>query len=354
MESQMGILETAEKMLAGNHGALTTVANEARFALGLVARRPFQCLVQVTNRCNMKCSFCDFWPNGVPRSQELTVADYQRIADQMAELGSFLVSIEGGEPLVRPDIVDIVKVFAKRHLPVLYTNGWFVDRQFAHNVFAAGITQVGVSIDFPDATRHDTKRGLLGAHQRAWSAVEHFRSAAPHGGKAVHVMTVVMRDNQNDMEALLRQSRDAGVGHAVTLLAAGGYRRGTSEAEPTQGACAHLAELWKSYPHFRSFRDYLDGFEPFLAGTTKPRCHAGKQGFNLDHIGNVATCIEKIDKSVGNVRHDDIAVLLKRLREQDLSAGCQDCWTFCRGFSQSLGGGGTVRSLTDLATRMRA
>jgi sulfatase maturation enzyme AslB (radical SAM superfamily) len=221
MESQMGILETAEKMLAGNHGALTTVANEARFALGLVARRPFQCLVQVTNRCNMKCSFCDFWPNGVPRSQELTVADYQRIADQMAELGSFLVSIEGGEPLVRPDIVDIVKVFAKRHLPVLYTNGWFVDRQFAHNVFAAGITQVGVSIDFPDATRHDTKRGLLGAHQRAWSAVEHFRSAAPHGGKAVHVMTVVMRDNQNDMEALLRQSRDAGVGRGYLACSGG-------------------------------------------------------------------------------------------------------------------------------------
>jgi MoaA/NifB/PqqE/SkfB family radical SAM enzyme len=311
-------------------------------------------LVQVTNRCNMKCSFCDFWPNGVPRAQELTVVDYQRVADQMADIGSFLVSIEGGEPLVRPDILDIVSVFSKRHLPVLYTNGWFVDREFANAVFAAGITQVGVSIDFPDAARHDGKRGLAGAHERAWRAVEHLRAAAPNGGRAVHVMTVLMRDNQDDLESLLLQSRAAGVGHAVTLLAAGGYRRGTSEVAPVPGSCANLDALWKNYPHFRTFRDYLDGFEPFLAGAPAPACHAGKQGFNLDHIGNVATCIEKIDQSAGNVRSENIATLLKRLVDQELSAGCQDCWTFCRGFSQSLGGGGSLRSLQDLASRMRA
>ncbi|MBI3890780.1 MAG: hypothetical protein HY303_04545, partial [Candidatus Wallbacteria bacterium] len=35
------------------------------FAAGLLLGRPFSCLLQVTNRCNMRCSFCDFWPNGV-------------------------------------------------------------------------------------------------------------------------------------------------------------------------------------------------------------------------------------------------------------------------------------------------
>src|SRR5258708_4335486 len=35
------------------------------FAATVVLRRPFQCFLQLTNRCNMRCGFCDFWPNGV-------------------------------------------------------------------------------------------------------------------------------------------------------------------------------------------------------------------------------------------------------------------------------------------------
>ena len=42
---------------------------DLRFAIGVLRRRPFQVLLQVTNRCNMQCSFCDFWPNGVSPSE---------------------------------------------------------------------------------------------------------------------------------------------------------------------------------------------------------------------------------------------------------------------------------------------
>ena len=152
---------------------------DARFALGLVRRRPFHCLIQVTNRCNMTCGFCDFWPNGVPAKDELSLADYQRVADELSGLGHFLLSIEGGEPLLRPDLVDIVGVFSRRHITVLYTNGWHVTPAIAQALFAAGLAQVGVSIDFVDPARHDAQRGLAGATQRAWRAVETPR-AMPH------------------------------------------------------------------------------------------------------------------------------------------------------------------------------
>ena len=69
---------------------------DARFAIGLLRRKPFQVLLQVTNRCNMKCSFCDFWPNGVTPAEELSIADYKALEAQLSELGTFLVSIEGG------------------------------------------------------------------------------------------------------------------------------------------------------------------------------------------------------------------------------------------------------------------
>src|SRR5258705_12089805 len=105
---------------------MPSLLKDARFATGLVLRKPFSVLVQVTNRCNMQCSFCDFWPNAAPKKEELTVSDYERVAKQMADIGCYVVSIEGGEPLVRPDIVDVIRAFGKKHLPVLFTNGWYV------------------------------------------------------------------------------------------------------------------------------------------------------------------------------------------------------------------------------------
>lgn len=328
--------------------------NDLRFGLGMLRRQPFQCLLQVTNRCNMQCSFCDFWPNGVPPREELALADFQHLAQDLGAIGCFLVSIEGGEPLVRPDLPDIVRAFAARHVPLLYTNGWYVDQARAQALFEAGLTQVGVSIDFPDAKRHDAKRRWPGAFDKARRAIELFRDAAPHAGKQVHVMTVLMRDNQDDIERMLELSAALEVGHCFTLLSGKGFRRGHVDAMPTRALSDELAHAWRRHPHMRMFRDYLERIDGFLSGGEMPRCHAGAQSFNIDHCGNVAPCIEKIDRAVGNVRTERLRDIVARLRDLPEVRACQDCWTLCRGFSQAMGAGGDLRSWTDLATRMRS
>jgi MoaA/NifB/PqqE/SkfB family radical SAM enzyme len=324
------------------------------FAVNLLRRRPFQCLLQVTNRCNMKCSFCDFWPNGAPAHEELTLDELRGLAAELAGLGRFLVSIEGGEPFVRPDLAEIVRAFADHHLPLLFTNGWYVDDASARRLFAAGLVQVGVSIDYPDPDRHDRQRGLAGAFARAWRAVDAFREAAPHGGRQVHVMTVLMEDNWRDLATLLEMSAARGVGHSLTLLATSGFRRAPGRAVPAAPVADALLALWRQHPHLRAFREYLARMDAFLAGGSMPRCRAGVQSFNVDHVGNVAACIEKIDRVAGNIRQEPLARIHARLMERDDAAGCQACWTACRGFTQVLGGGGTLGSWRELAGRMRS
>jgi radical SAM protein with 4Fe4S-binding SPASM domain len=334
-------------------GFWSQASRDVRFTYGLIAKHPFQVLLQVTNRCNMRCSFCDFWANGVAPRLELTLADYQRIARELAELGCFIVSVEGGEPLLRPDIIDIVQAFGERHVPVIYTNGWFINEQKARGLFEAGIAQIGVSIDFPDAARHDEKRRQQGAFDKAWRAVELLRDIAPHGGAQVHVMTVLMRENQHELEQLLQMSAARGVGHCLTLLSTDGFRRGKSRDDqlPDNGK---LIDLWQRYPHLRSFRDYLAGIEPFLQNGLLPTCHAGEQSFNIDHIGNVSPCIERIDAVVGNVRDETMASIIAKMRGLPQVAHCQDCWTLCRGTAQALGQGSNLRSLLDLNQRFRS
>ncbi len=329
---------------------------DMRFLSGVLRKQPFNVLVQVSNRCNMRCSFCDFWPNGVSPKLELTVAEYERVADELAELGCMLISVEGGEPLLRPDIVEIVQAFSRRHVPVLYTNGWFVNDAKARALFEAGVAQVGVSIDFPDAARHDAKRRLEGAFERAWQAVDTLLAHAPHGAAQVHVMTILMKENQHDLEELLKMSQARGAGHCVTLLSTDGFRRGKSSDDqmPDALGSAVLLDLWKRYPHLRAFRDYFEHMDAFLSRGPMPTCHAGEQSFNIDHLGNVSPCIERIDSMAGNVRETSMGEIVARMKGLDAVAKCQDCWTLCRGFSQSLGQGGSLKSLLDLGTRMRS
>lgn len=330
---------------------------DARFVAGVLRRRPFQVLVQVTNRCNMRCSFCSFWKNGAHPSEELTVADYEALSTALAPQGCLLVSIEGGEPLLRPDILDIVRAFGRHHVPVLFTNGWRVDEAFAAGVYEAGAAQVGVSIDYDDPARHDAKRGLEGGWERAWSAVARLKAAAPHGGRQVHVMTVLMDDNVEDLEPLLKRSSALGVGHCVTLLSLDGFRRDCDgdDALPARGLSERLLELWERFEHLRVFRDYFERADTFLATPERmPTCKAGEQSFNVDHLGHVAPCIERIDHSVGNVRETPLPELLERMAGDPEVASCQACWTYCRGFANALGDGGDRRSLVDLATRLRS
>ena len=123
-------------------------------------------------------------------------------------------------------------------------------------------------------------------------------------------MTVFMRDNQGEMGALFDQTAARGVGHQVTLLSLGGTRRGKNGPDllPDADTARELAARVERTPHVRFFRSYFDDVASFLGGTHFDGCKAGISTFNLDHVGNVSPCIEKIGESVGNVKDTSISV----------------------------------------------
>ena len=343
-----------------SHAPLSQWQKDLRFTTGLLLKRPFQILVQVTNRCNLKCSFCDFWPNPAPRGEELTVADYRRVSEELAAIGCFIVSVEGGEPFSRPDILEIVAAFSRHHITLFFSNGWLLNEDRAKSLFQAGVAQASVSIDFPDAARQDRKRGAAGCHERAWQAVHHLRAAAPRSSRQVSVMSVLMQENETDVESLLQQTAAADVGHQLTLISTAGYRRTGADAPPSPEAVARLPDLWARYPHLRFYRSYFDRMHTFLthdeavrAAAGMPACDAGLRSMNLDHVGQISACIERINEPVGNVKDASIADLYRRLQaQQDQRAGCQRCWTACRGLLSAAGHGGPQDWL-DMATRLR-
>jgi MoaA/NifB/PqqE/SkfB family radical SAM enzyme len=315
-----------------------------RLLYGFVAKKPIHAIIQVSNRCNLTCGFCSFWENPARPADELTTADFETISGKLAEAGSLIISIEGGEPTLRRDIVDIVAAFARFHHPIMFTNGWKMTPALARRLWDAGLDTCGVSIDYPDA-RHDRHRGKPGTLDAARRAIDTLRDTAPRGARQVFVMTVLMHDNADAMAELLALSAAHGVGHQVTMISTGGAARHTrAQWIPHAGIGARLVELKRRFPHFMTFSGYLEGIDAYLAGTTRTPCWAGERFLNIDHLGDVSPCIEKLELRVGNLLRDPWAVVGPRLAALSEPKTCTDCWTSCRGFVEEMSGPPRLRS----------
>lgn len=334
----MGFLDTVNYGLRG-----------ARLIDGFVRKKPIHCIVQVSNRCNLSCGFCSFWERPAKHKDEMTLADFETISAKLAEAGAMVISIEGGEPTMRDDIVGIVRAFARFHHPIMFTNGWLINRELAAGLWQAGLTEIGVSLDYANPTQHDAHRGRDGTFDAALRAVAILRDTAPGGGRQIVMISVVMHDNQDQIEDLLRISKPLGVSHQITLISTGGDgRHDRAQHTPAPGIGKRLLELKQKYPHFVTFSGYLEAIDRFLVGDVRAPCWAGERFLNVDHLGEVSPCIEKLHLSAGNLRREPWSVIYDKLRAFDEPKSCTSCMTACRGFVEEMSGVPKLRSYREM------
>ena len=297
-------------------------------------RHPVWCSWQVTYRCNFRCQFCGYWHDPAGRAAEPTLEDYRQGARKLSGMGSLLVSLAGGEPLLRKDIAQIVEAVAGYHLPFVTTNGWLLTPELARDLMRAGVWGVSVSIDYADAARHDRRRGVQGAWEQAWRAVEMLVDARQHDWQRVNVLAVLMDDNIDDMAGIVEMAARRNSYFMVQPY--GQLKTGSAAFSHNDGPVApRLLHLHRRWPNFLSNTHYLRNFDRFLHGGV-PGCRAGRAFFNVDSTGEVSICVEHRNSPVGNLYQDPLPWIRRRLREAGTNNPCTDCWYNCRGEVESL------------------
>jgi len=296
--------------------------------------RPVWCSWQVTYRCNYRCRFCHYWHDPLGEAGEPTVADYAVGARKLASLGTMLISLAGGEPLLRLDIARIIKEVGKYHFPFLTTNGWFVTPALARDLMQAGLWGVSISIDYARPERHDRRRGMDGAWQQAWRAVELLSAARVHKYQRVNVIAVLMDDNLEDMDALAEMAARREAYFMVQPY--GTLKTGSKAYIHRDGPVSpRLLALRRRWPNVLSNPAYLGRFDEFLNGGVAG-CRAGRAFFNIDSTGDVAICVERKASPVGNLFRDGMQRILHRLQAAARNNTCRGCWYNCRGEIESL------------------
>jgi cyclic pyranopterin phosphate synthase len=161
--------------------------------------RPINYLrISVTDRCNLRCVYC-MPPEGIPwrpHEQILRYEEIETIVRAAAKLGVSKVRLTGGEPLVRPGIVDLVGMLAG--VPgvddlTMTTNGVLLSR-YAEALAEAGLRRVNVSLDTLRAERF-RRITRLG---RIEGVLDGIKAAHRAGLEPVKINTVVIRGMNED------------------------------------------------------------------------------------------------------------------------------------------------------------
>ena len=181
------------------------------------ARRITYLRLSVTDRCDLRCAYC--MPERMtflPRADVLTLEELHKVALAFIARGVTKIRLTGGEPLVRRDMIDLVRALGREigsglDELTLTTNGTRL-AEFADDLRAAGVERVNVSLDtldrdlFARLTRRDSLPQVLEGI-----------TAARAAGLKVKINTVALKGlNQAEIPALVEWAH--GAGHAMTLI----------------------------------------------------------------------------------------------------------------------------------------
>ncbi len=205
-----------------------------RCALNWFERRPLAVSFEVTDACSCNCRHCD---RGGPREEPNRITP-DAIRRWMRILHPGGIQISGGEPLLRPDVVECVRAAQMPGgLPyTVFVSNWSLMTEEKYLALrAAGVDQFSVSLDFPDE-RHDAFRRHPGLFARLGRVVP---ALAAHGYDDIVLNTAITRENYHLLTAVC----DVGYGWGVNVSFSAYSPRRTGDYSLMVSAPQELATL---------------------------------------------------------------------------------------------------------------
>lgn len=288
-----------------------------------------------TNACNMYCDHC-YRDAGCKAEEELSTEEAKTLLNQIAKAGFKIMIFSGGEPLMRPDIIEVVEHAVSVGLrPVFGTNGTLITEEMAHRLKKAGTMGMGISLDSLDKEKHNQFRKFPNAWEGAVQGMRNCKKA----GLAFQIHTTVMDWNQHELEAITDFAvAEGAVAHHIFFLVPTG--RGANIEEESLRAKAYedvIERIMKKQqevpielkptcaPQFMRIAAQMGMKMRFGRG-----CLAGTSYCIISPRGQVQPCAY-LNIPLGDVREtpfDEIwknNEVLNRLRTLDYKGGCGTC-----------------------------
>jgi MoaA/NifB/PqqE/SkfB family radical SAM enzyme len=291
-----------------------------------LANRPLVVSFEVTDACTCYCKHCD---HGGPRdtSRNLRPADYRRY---MEALRPCVVQVSGGEPLMRADVVEIVRsIKGGTTLPytILVSNWSEMTEEKYLALRDAGVHQFSVSLDFPDE-RHDEFRVYPGLYR-------HLEDLIPRLAKLGHddivLNSCITSENVGEIGRIADKAREWGVNLCYSAYSA----RRTGCRDYFLDAPEQLAELNRQLDAVEQRRDStnwivnapttLEATRRYFANRGTPGCKAGLRFLVVTADGALQPCSMQFER----YRLEERERMIEEFTEQNR---CDECYVSIRSY----------------------
>jgi MoaA/NifB/PqqE/SkfB family radical SAM enzyme len=259
--------------------------------LNWLAERPIVVSFEVTDACTCYCKHCD---HGGPRDESgnLRPADYTRY---MEALRPCVVQISGGEPLMRDDVVEIVRAIKSGSRPpyTILVSNWSLMTEAKYLALReAGVDQFSVSLDFPDG-RHDDFRVYPGLYRHLEDLVPRLTRL---GHDDIVLNSCITSENVGEINAIADKAREWGANLCYSAYSA----RRTGCRDYFLSTTEQLAELNRQLDRVEARRDstnWIVNAPSTLAATRRyfenggtPGCKAGLRFLVVTSEGLLQPC----------------------------------------------------------------
>ena len=186
---------------------MTTEINSNSKQSDLVTSRLHLVAWELTKSCNLFCAHCRGSSVPTSYSGELSTDECFRLVDQILEVGHPIIILTGGEPLARPDVIEIAKYAMNKGLRVVMgTNGTLITEEMAAKLKDVPIARLGISLDFPVAELQDNFRGQAGAFAAAMKGITNARRV----GIEIQINSTITKLNVHYLDELLSLALEVG------------------------------------------------------------------------------------------------------------------------------------------------
>ena len=289
--------------------------------IGFILKKhiPDQFSIGITDKCPNNCIHCG--AAGIVADPELTFDEINNAIEQAIDMGSYLISFDGGETMLRKDIVEMVaRVDKDRAVATCFTSGYGLTEQRALDLKAAGLYAARISIDSPFEEEHDRVRGRKGAFADAVNGIKNARAA----DLLTDMFVVVSPDNIDDLDEFYNFAveQDMQEMSIYEIIAVGRWM--THEDEVISQKDVSLLEKFQKNMNRKPDGPRITAF-PYFMGPDLFGCFAGRRWIHVTSGGDVLPCAYT-PLSFGNIREEPLADIWKRMgKHSAYKCSADDC-----------------------------
>ena len=263
----------------------------------IILQKPILAIYDTTKLCNQRCPMCNVRKEC---SEQMSLDEIEKTAKALSNFGVRYVFVQGGEPLIRKDIIDIVDVFIKNSIkPTIITNGVLLTRELAVEL-ARRRCNLSISIDSLQKEKYAYLRGSDDL-TRVTEIIDSIADIADRRGNWAITSTITKQSSFEDIMDIYEYSKQKGFMFAIrpyiSVLGVAGRpdEQLTYDEKDVLGIFEYFLKKAKkeNYLAYLIYREHIK----YIKGEPLPPCDAMKYSFLLKENGKMSPCIEMPDKN---------------------------------------------------------